>query len=64
MVLSLFATKDGLVMRPDESGITSYPPEPNTALAEFVEEQYNSPGRRASAHELAFAHHKNYDDED
>lgn len=63
MVLSLFATRDGLVVRPDESRIASDPP-PNTALAEFVEEQYGTPHLRASARELAFAHHKNYDDED
>jgi hypothetical protein len=62
-VLSLFATKDGVVVRPDEAQVTSYPPRPNTALAEFVDEQYGKPGTGSDAWALSFAHHKNYDHE-
>lgn len=66
MALTIFATKDGLVLRPDGDGgewIRTYPAPDGTALQTFVDEQYGDD--RAFRHlrqQLCFVVQKNYED--
>lgn len=62
MLLSVFATRDGLVLRPDESEPMLAQAPHGTALAEFVAEQYGAPGWSREAQQLRFVVHKTYDE--
>lgn len=62
MLLTVFATRDGLVLRPDESEPMAAHAPQGTALAEFVREQYGAPALQASARQLRFLVHQRHDE--
>lgn len=62
MLLSVFATRDGLVLRPDEGEPILARSPRDTALAEFVAEQYGASARHREAQQLRFVVHKTCDE--